>query len=163
MKATRKDILLLLFWVEGKAGRMSGKIEGLLKLMKLAFLLDKEANIKESLEDYYTFEALNFGPFSNELMHDLETLKEEGLIEEEVRNVNTEINIKMIRSDYKLTRKGNEYVRKFIEKIDPAIIEKITAIKGKYNIMGTEKLLTYIYWGYPEFARESKIAADVLT
>lgn len=164
MMLGRRELLLLLFYAEGWSGKVNEEIKGRLKLMKIAFLLEEEGDIRKYFEDFYQFEPLNYGPFSRELMKDLEMLIQEGLIREKSSEVNTVIGSKMIRSNYELTEKGIEYAEK-IKKEDPESVEiiiKISEIKKRYNRIDTERLLTYVYSKYPEFTTNSKIVDDIL-
>ncbi len=156
----KRDFLLLLLHVKGKSDKANEVVRGRLKLMKLVFLLDKEENIREYSKSFYEFESLNYGPFSKELLQDLDVLVQEGLVEEKSQEVNTPIGSIMRRSDYELTEKGIELVETIAG--DASIIEKITRIKKKYNRMDTEKILTYVYTKYPEFAKNSKIVDNIL-
>lgn len=158
----RTDILLMLLYVEGKSNKRNETVKGRLKLMKLAFLLKEEEDVGKNSKDFYSFEALNYGPFSRRLMEELNELVQRNLIEEKSREVNTLTDSKMTRLDYKLTKKGIEHIQNVMGELNQEVISKITRIKKKYNKMETERLLTYVYSNYPEFTTKSKIVNDVL-
>ncbi|MBU7046115.1 MAG: hypothetical protein HXS54_06720 [Theionarchaea archaeon] len=78
---SRKGLLLLLLYAKGKSDEINEALKGRLKLMKLAFPLEKEGDIGKYSKDSYHFEVLNCGPFSRELIQELNVLVKEDLIE----------------------------------------------------------------------------------
>jgi uncharacterized protein YwgA len=73
----RKDILLLLLYSSGAAGKINEPVIGRTRLIKLLFLFKKEAlpHFKRGTdvndENFYNFFAWNFGPFSAEIYDDI--------------------------------------------------------------------------------------------
>ncbi len=129
-----------------------------LRLQKLMFLLQKEIieerGLQPSLEKY-NFDAYNYGPFSDDLIDDIEFLKDLNLIEVSSEN-NTEV--------YRITEKGKKFLRNFLSKIPESqlklikpFINELEKLKRKWNNVPLNKLLRYVYEKYPEYTEKSLI------
>ena len=66
------DILIVLLYSKGRFGVLNEPIEGITRLDKIMFLLSGDERFKSIINQGYTFEADNFGPFAPELFDDLE-------------------------------------------------------------------------------------------
>src|SRR3989344_6285597 len=67
----KSDMILLLLYGRGAKGHFSEPIQGITRLMKLLFLLEKEAGIN----DGFSFVPYKMGPFSSEVYPELEFLR----------------------------------------------------------------------------------------
>lgn len=129
-----------------------------LRLQKLMFLLQKEIIERKGLQastEEYDFTAYNYGPFSDELMDDVEFLKDLGLID-----VIKENDVEL----YKITEKGERFLADFLKKApDPlkklfqSIKHEVEKLKKKWNKEPLKKLLRYVYEYYPEYTEKSLI------
>ena len=142
--------LLLLGACEGKP------IIHKLRLQKLIFLLQKEIiepGLLSIIQGSYDFRPYNYGPFSEEVIDDIEFLKDLGLVEVAEKN-GSEV--------YKLTNKGKQLFEKILStfKNDAQFrkaFEKITELKKRWVKEELEKLLKYVYERYPEYTEKSMI------
>ncbi len=75
----RKDLLLLLVGLS-REGTPDDQVNGVTRLQKLLFLLQEEAGLRPSGEDF-EFTAWKAGPYSSKLYDDLEFLENLGLLE----------------------------------------------------------------------------------
>lgn len=86
MKLTGKKLLLLFFYAPTSGNKINEPIAGRTRLMKMGFLFEKE--ILHDFQKDNTFDevalpeyfAWKYGPFSNELLNDLEFLINQGYI-----------------------------------------------------------------------------------
>jgi uncharacterized protein YwgA len=135
----KSDLLLLI------AGACNGApVKGKTRLVKLAYIVSNEIK-KISNFETYSFESYYYGPFSNELINDLEILCKNGLISHETKYVN----IGYYENVYKITEKGKEVLSEKFNNIDNRIIKIVEDIKKKYNDMPLSLLIQEVYKKYP--------------
>lgn len=90
MKLTGKKFILLILFTPDKEGETNIQITGRTRFMKLVFLFDKE--VRKDFEKEKSFEEIvmpkfepwHYGPFSKDLLHDLEFLINQQYIEVEI-------------------------------------------------------------------------------
>ncbi|GAB3676823.1 PadR family transcriptional regulator [Halopiger thermotolerans] len=145
IKPEQVSLLALLFSSE------ESKIKGKTRLQKLAFLLDKEEVGEE--KDLYKFIKYDYGPFSKQLMEDVDFFKEEGFIEVDTKRTfsgNT-------RYDYKLTNEGEQLANLLFNNVDDAeeLHNSAKEITEQYNEYPIRKLVEYVYDEYPEYKENS--------
>jgi uncharacterized protein YwgA len=124
-------------------------VRGKTRLIKLMYITGKELQ-KQKLApfDFYVFRKHYYGPYSDELVEDIEKLVENGLVKRDVELVSDvyEENI------YGITSKGAETLKNaspeelqvlsFVEKI-------MERIKGEFNDMPLSFLISDVYAKYP--------------
>jgi len=142
--------LFLLYAVNGQP------IEGRTRLEKLVFLISQKVLTQPGrriTSKKYTFRADRFGPFSEEVYDDFNTLLMFSLVE-----YNGDKNI------YKITNKGNELVNNIINsnKIPISLMADIENIKKQWNNAPLNNILKYVYKNYEEYTVESEIRDKVL-
>jgi len=122
-------------------------IEGQIRLQKLMFLLEKEILEKRMAitDEGYDFSQHAFMPFSEDVLDDLELLKDLGLVKIEGEKI-------------RLTEKGLEVLRNVLRKDARlrALMKYIEAIKARWN-REPEKLSKYICVKYPHYIEKSLI------
>jgi len=163
----RPDFLILLL-------HAMKEIWGISRVVKLLFLMGKEAHLDTYVSDYYAHYAHDYGPFEKAIYDDIEALKQYGLIEEKKprkkkyssdEEIDEGLYPEKIDAIYQLTDRGVKFAQALIksaQKKDPSIIQKIDVIKSKYGYLSLKKLLKYIYTQYPEYAKNSKIRKEIL-
>jgi len=127
------------------------RIEGRTRFQKLVFLT-KEAVTREGI-DLYDFIKYDYGPFSKELLDDLEWLEEKGLVEIKKRPTfggNT-------RYDHELTGNGAAIFEGLKDSDDTVerVAEVAAEIENEYNGWSIRRLLDYIYSEFPEYQENS--------
>ena len=124
-------------------------IDGRTRLQKLVLLAQKES--QEDLPSEYDFTPYDYGPFSEQLLHDLDDMKRKGWIDETIEPLP---NGKKYR--YELTPQGEEQLVDGTEESNT--IQKIAEdIEGTFNDMPISRLLEHVYNKYPKYAENSVI------
>jgi len=95
----------------------------------------------------YSFTLYNYGPFSQDLLSDIDLLKADRLIED--NSPQPEV------SDYQASSNSAEFLRSFDAKLTPfkKSIDAIVQMVGKLNATDMELFATthYIFWAYKNF------------
>jgi uncharacterized protein YwgA len=185
----RRDLLLLLFAVKSKSDLTEG-INGITRLQKYVYLLEKEEGILPG-ENGFEFVPYKAGPYSAKLYDDLEFLENLGLIESEVTSDATDEESAEIAfqesleageerfefkqrqgSDtpdayeerrYRLTPEGLKHVKRILSAPAYApFVEGVRKIKSKFGTYSLQDLLYYVYTKYPNMTTESEIRDRVL-
>lgn len=143
-------LLFLLYAANGQP------IIGRTRLEKLVFLISQKVLTQPGrriTSKKYTFRADRFGPFSEEVYDDFNTLLMFSLVEYD-ENENT----------YKITNKGKELVNKIINsnKIPISLMLDVENIKKRWNKASLNEILKYVYKNYEEYTVESEIRDKVL-
>lgn len=130
MLIRQKVILSLIDQMDGQITRLS--------LVKLAFLLGNEINIKT----YYQFVPYHYGPFSFTLYHELETLKRNGYLlhpsKDEIQRVNDVA----------------------FPPVDLGLRSKISDFLKKYQGLPAVELVNHVYSGFPWFTINAKASEN---
>ncbi|HTW77228.1 MAG TPA: hypothetical protein VMG14_05625 [Thermoplasmata archaeon] len=118
--------------------------------MKLVFLgqrlAPKAMGLPGGMLALYRFEPHNFGPFSPEVLSDLEDLESKGLIEIKEQPLDTEGRVREYR--YRITGLGREFLMR-LEKSSP----ELTAIRKSIDPfigMPRSELVDFVYSQYPD-------------
>jgi hypothetical protein len=179
----KSDLILLLLYGKGAKGQFGEPVQGITRLMKLLFLLDKEAGI----DDGFSFVPYKMGPFSSEVYPELEFLRnfpfpenplvkgtENGMTQdaevspEQVQYVddiqfdeappdNSEVDVA-----FQLTDIGKKVAKELWDGLDEKGRAGIETIKGKYGNWPLRKLLKYVYENYPDMTTNSEIKDQIL-
>ncbi len=182
-----KEIILLLLYAKGKTNKLYEPIDGRTRLMKMVFLFKEELKIyfnNKSILDTSSlpdFSAYDFGPFSYDVLNDIEFLKtnefisvktlEEEPIPEEIFEYNqweNEVNVKIdnetyIPEEYSLSNLGIEFTEKKL--ISELTIEQeniLNEFKKRCTEVSLRTLLKYVYKSYPKMITKSKIRDEIL-
>lgn len=178
----RKDVLLLLLYLPGRAGLLAEPIRGRTRLMKLLYLLSKEKGVEKKLgiQNYYRYEAYDYGPFSKDVFEDVQFLRNVKLIEanpedtsnpidmwedyqlilESVGDIEQEeIEPEFQEEKFSLTEKGLRFVEnRLIPSLPDEVRNQIQSIKEYEGSWSLTSLLKYVYTKYPESASKSKLS-----
>jgi uncharacterized protein YwgA len=186
---TRRNLVLLFLGASGDPSDTSGSINGITRLQKLLFLLEREGQLVPE-GDGFQFEAWKAGPYSAGLYDDLELLDNLGYIKSEVSGKITDAEAAEVDlldfedlmgeeeevSDaitpspdayeerrFTLTEKGREKVLDLLsrEGVDE-LVDRIRRIKSKYSHYSLSDLLYHVYTKYPDMTTESEIKEKVL-
>lgn len=187
----RKDLILLVLGVDVKDDFGEG-INGITRLQKFLYLLEREENLKPNANGF-EFVAYKAGPYSAKLYDDLEFLENLGLLTSEVAGEATEgeaaevemtfeelmgecsDTVEGMPSDalttadvyeerrYRLTKNGKDRVEKLFQRGEyEPVVDGIRRIKSKFGKYSLNDLLYYIYTKYDEMATESEIKDKIL-
>lgn len=187
----RKDLILLVLGVDVKDDFGEG-INGITRLQKFLYLLEREENLKPNTNGF-EFVPYKAGPYSAKLYDDLEFLENLGLITSEVAGEATEgeaaeveMSFEELMGDctdtvegmpsnalmtadvyeerrYRLTENGKDRVEKLFQRGEyEPVVNGIRRIKSKFGKYSLNDLLYYIYIKYDEMATESEIKDKIL-
>lgn len=165
------DLVLLILAAPTKVASAVNRINGITRLEKLLYLVEKETNTAASVKGSgLSFVAYDYGPFSKDVYQAVELLEQSGLLVEE-RHVDRGTIDSMEDIDVTGAVEGDEYVeRRFIlthhgELVadllghhHPGVVKDLSQIKDKYAERPLSSLIRYVYRAYPGSALKSKIA-----
>jgi uncharacterized protein YwgA len=188
---SRKDLILLLLGIGGEDETSEG-INGITRLQKFLFLLEREEGIKPDI-DGFDFIPYKAGPYSGKVYDDLEFLENLGLITSEIVGEATESEAAEVdisfeelmgndiettevgpadelrTSDvyeermFRLTQEGENRVKRLIgEELYKPVVNSIRKIKSKFGKYSLNDLLYYIYTKHNDMATESEIKDKIL-
>lgn len=165
------DLVLMLLATPTKVESARGRVNGITRLEKLLYLVEKETSVKDSVtENQLNFKAYNYGPFSKDVYEAVELLEESGLLEEERvvdgqtidsmedANVTGAVEAdEYVERRFKLTEHGH-LVANLLAQHHPSVSKQLSNIKDRYAARSLSGLIRYVYKTYPESARNSLIA-----
>lgn len=180
-----KEALTLLLYLPGKSGQVAEAIVGRTRIIKTMFLFEKEVRPqlkKKGIDfDIPEFEGYNFGPFSVDVLNDLDTLRTLGVIEISEENEWDEldsladrsyqeydnrqsVDVERKRMDrYSLTSDGirfsEEVLRPRFDLIQWSFLQEF---KARCNSVRLSALVRYVYTRYPDYTKNSLIRDRVL-
>jgi uncharacterized protein len=172
------DLILLLLAAETRDPDARFKCEGITRLEKLLFLLEKETDIATEISEGFAFEPYHFGPYSKEVYDAVDFLEalrlltetrvdaSSGLdIEEEIQVLDeSDLNEdgEYILRRLELSKDGKDIARILSQQLSPKGKKAMSDIKERYGSMPLRQLLRYVYSSYPDYAEKSKIRDSVL-
>ncbi len=121
----RQRIILSLIQKSG------GKISRL-EIMKLAFLLSREGESR-ILENFYQFLPYKFGPYSFNMIHELDSLKSNGFIKD------------ISKQELSIT----QIAKSELENLEGSVVSDINRINRIYGKLSVSKLIDAVYSNYP--------------
>jgi uncharacterized protein YwgA len=156
-------------------GKTHHAIRGITRIMKLLFLLEKEAETKQIVPFYYQFEPYKLGPFSIEVYENMRLLQELGFIKRvdidkeglpviyaDDSKIDEGFKFNEVTTVYALTGLGEKYAEKLRHGLKPSVLEKIDFIRNRFAQASLKGILRYVYEHYPEYTTQSEILEDVL-
>ena len=140
-----------------------GEVRGKTRLQKLAFLTEQE--LIEHGIDPHEFVPYDYGPFSKDLMEDVETLESEGLVKINVRQTFGGDD----RYDYRLTKHGREAYEENDPDYDWETVDDVTDGEDRFvcidhfardvvrdfGEMPLSNLIDHVYTEHPDYAQNS--------
>ena len=145
----KRQALLLALLAADDEGTVSGRT----RLQKLVFLAQEEFSDDLNASEY-EFYPYHYGPFSKDLLNDIEALEQAGLVSE--RNIDLQRGEKYI---YELEDDGRDELRQFLSTLSPSdrqeIEERAELVETNFNDISVSRLLEYVYNQYESYAEES--------
>lgn len=167
------DLIVLLLGAPNPTGER-GRIEGVTRLEKLVFLVEKERAPAWLTEDAGFFPH-NFGPFSAKIYTAVDTLAAAGLVEDSGSLAQstedaweTEHVIGERPSDpyatriFELTPTGQRYYEALLRELPPSVPDELRLFKKQYAGLPLRQLIRYVYERYPDYTDKSIIRDDIL-
>jgi uncharacterized protein YwgA len=84
------DAVILLLGVACDIKDLNGKIEGITRLEKLMFLLDKETGLSAEMSEELGFVGYNYGPFSEAIYKAIDSLSQYELVTDSFKKNDTQ-------------------------------------------------------------------------
>lgn len=170
------DLLLVLLFSPGKTGKLE-QIEGITRLQKLMFLLQKGRGPQElvQLAKEYKYEPYKMGPYSSQLGKDLDELKSAGLLgterleyllpddgaESERGSLTDDVmerGLKKVPSlRFRLTNFGQEVANDLWKSMEHSQQAELEEFKRFFNSISLRQLLIFVYEKYPRYTSSSTI------
>jgi len=135
-------------WLLSLIHRSGGKIEGRTRLMKLAFLLDRAIEKKNSLSPF-EFIAYKHGPFDKKVLNVLEDLDEEGIL-----NETTNPTPQGQQYEYELTEKGEEKAETAYSELGFWDQRVLKGTLKRWKDKSTRTIIGYVYDNFPEYTQD---------
>ena len=171
------DAIVLLLGAPSDTLGQSDRIDGITRLEKLLFLLERETDVGHSLTEDLGFEAHNFGPFSSKTYQMIPILSAAGLVTDSSELADTTDDTweyqKLIDDtawdddpyatrDVALTDLGKRYYRALLEELPDGTEDELRRFKTRFASIPLRQLVRYVYQKYPEFTGKSLIRQDIL-
>jgi uncharacterized protein YwgA len=170
------DAIVLLLGAPSSFPSLDGRLEGITRLEKLIFLMEKETPLGEKLTEEPEFEPYNFGPFSKRVYQAVAVLSAAGLVtdsgdlsfsSEEDSWESDEIIGERADSTYRtrditLTDRGRDYYEVIAAELSPDSIIEARNLKEKFGNIPLRQLIRYVYTQYPSYTSKSIIRDQVL-
>jgi len=168
------DAIVLILGAPTKYPTLKDRLEGITRLEKLVFLLEKETEVGKLLTEDPDFQAHHFGPFSAKIYHAVEILKAAGLLEEtgklsaspddswESAHIILGDDAQYSTRDFSLTDKGRKYYEALVAELPKDAVRAASKLKDQFGTLPLRQLIRYVYQRHGAFTERSKIREQVL-
>ena len=169
------DAIILLLGAPGATERDTGRIEGITRLEKLLFLLEKETDATNWLKEDAQFRSDNFGPFSAKAYQEIENLTAYGLVKdsatlsdsaedtwESEHIIGEPTPERFATRNLELTDKGRRYYAALLAELPPQAESVVSDLKRRFGAIPLRRLIRYVYQQHPEFTDKSVIREEIL-
>lgn len=169
------DAIVLLLGAPAKSPLLQDRIEGVTRLEKLVFLIEKETPVGRLLTEEPDFVAHNFGPFSAKVYQAVDMLEAAELITDSASLAATredswetdeiigdEPGNDYTTRDFELTDLGRRYYRVLIDELPTGTERQVAEFKGRFAGLPLRQLIRYVYTRYDEYTDKSLIRDDIL-
>lgn len=153
----------------------AGEIEGITRLEKLLFLLEKESGVAGLLTEDPDFHSHHFGPFSSKVYAAIDLLAAAGLVSDSTTAASStedtwesEVVLGLDADPYAtrdiaLTALGKDYYDSLLRELPPGTEGEISELKSRFASLPLRQMVRYVYRRYPDFTDKSKIRDAVLS
>jgi hypothetical protein len=169
------DAIVLLLGAPSKVSTLRNRIDGITRLEKLLFLLERETSLGRELSENPEFESHNFGPFSSKVYQAVDTLAAAGLLEDSAalasstedaweaeHLIGTSPSDPYATRNFSLTDKGQRYYKALIEELPHGTEDVVERFKQRFGTLPLRQLIRYVYQRYPDYTDKSLIRRDIL-
>jgi hypothetical protein len=169
------DVIVLLLGAPGPTEGDRGRIEGITRLEKLLFLLERETDATHWLKEDAGFSSNNFGPFSAKAYQEIEMLTSAGLVDDSARLTDSvedtwetehiigeESVDPYATRNLSLTEKGHRYYKALLSELPENAEEVVAEVKHRFGSMPLRRLIRHVYQRYPDFTDKSIIRDQIL-
>lgn len=171
------DAIVLLLGAPSRIPKLKGRIEGITRLEKLIFLLERDTSAAKWLSEDAEFKPYNFGPFSSKVYQAIDLLSAAQIVEDSGTSTKTPddnwenyhvIGGKMpaddpyVTRDFRLTDRGWRYYSKLVERLPESAVDELAEFKDRFAHLPLRQLVRYVYQRYADFTDQSLIRDEVL-
>lgn len=169
------DAIVLVLGSPGGSER-PGYLDGVTRLEKLIFLLERETPVREWMTDKADFRSYRFGPFSSKVYEAADTLAAAKLIRDSASQAGSvedrweSVTALMDERDvdpyttrtFELTDRGKNYYAALLSELPPNAEQVLEDFKSRFARLPLRQLVRYVYERYPQFTDRSEIRDDIL-
>jgi uncharacterized protein YwgA len=152
---------------------LTDQLEGITRLEKLIFLMERETELGEMLTESPEFKAHHFGPFSVKIYQAVETLVAAGIVDD---SANPSLSPEdaweythlvgdsesFTSRTFKLTERGRKYYLALIRELPIGAEDAATKFKARFGGLPLKQLVRYVYERYDEYTDKSIIRDKIL-
>ena len=166
------DLLLVLLYAKNHE-----EIVGITRFEKLVFLLLQQKEFRKFQKDF-KYEEYDYGPWSSQILDNLETLSSYKLVRFEERSLpifekdyyqdEIEINFDLIKEFHEnktivfsLNSDGLKVAQQLFSELKDDEKSIIESIKDRFNKIPLKQLIQYVYHFYPNYTKKSRIKNQV--
>jgi len=169
------DAIVLLLGAPTKFPSLKGRLEGITRLEKLVFIMEKETEVGGYLTEEPDFQPHHFGPFSEKIYHAVETLEAAGLLRETAKLsgspedswesaniIGDDDEAPYATRDFELTAMGRRYFDALARELPKGAVDAVSNLKDQFGGVPLKQLIRYVYQRHPKFTERSKIRGQIL-
>jgi hypothetical protein len=177
------DAIVLLLGASTRNPRLTpGHLEGITRLEKLIFLLERETAAQSWLSEDADFRPYNFGPFSSKVYQAVDMLAAAQIIDDSGANAKTQedswerdnvidaigpesdpyVTDPYVTRDFKLTDRGWRYYTVLLEQLPNGAIDELEDFKTRFAALSLRQLVRYVYQRYEDFTTRCVIRDEIL-
>ena len=169
------DAVILVLGAPSTSPRARNRLEGVTRLEKLLFLLQRETSVGELLTEDPGFVAYNFGPFSAKVYQAVDTLVSAGLIEDSAafaestedawetqEVIGARVSDPYATRNFALTERGRRYYEALVGDLPKDVESTLSSFKNRFAALPLRQLVRYVYERYPQYTVNSVIRDDIL-
>lgn len=170
------DAIILLLGAPGSGKERPGYLEGVTRLEKLIFLLERETPARDWMTEKADFRSWRFGPFSSKIYEAADTLAAAGMIRDSASKAgNVEDRWESLTAlmddrdvdpyttrTFELTDRGQKYYNALLQELPPDAEKVLGDFKSKFGRLPLRRLVRYVYERYPQFTDRSEIRDEIL-
>ncbi len=165
------DAIVLLL---GAPGGEPDRLDGVTRLEKLIFLLERETPVQDWMTEKADFRSWRFGPFSSKVYEAADTLAVAGLIRDSASKAGSSedrweaLNALIDEVDpyttrtFELTERGRRYYEALLEELPDDAEKVLEGFMQKFACLPLRQLVRYVYERYPQFTDKSEIRDEIL-
>lgn len=168
------DAIVLILGAPTKFPALKDRLEGITRLEKLIFLMEKETDLGKLLTEEPEFKPYDYGPFSAKIYDAVEVLKAAGLLEESGRlsespedswesaNLILGDDAQYATRDFQLTEKGRRYYNALASDLGKDAVKSASRLKDQFGSLPLRQLIRYVYQRHERFTERSKIRDKII-
>ena len=171
------DMVIVLMGAPSNLPTLEDRLEGITRLEKLIFLLQRETNYSALLTEDPEFRPFNFGPFSARVYKAVNYLSAYGLIEDSAEIAQSDEDmweqLHVIEDGHRdpyatriftLTEDGKRYYEALVSELKEHghDISEMIQFKQKFGSLPLRQLIRYVYNTYPDTTTQSLIRDEVM-